>query len=125
LKGLTNKFVEICGERIRILDYVEAGAAELLAVVREQKLEGIVGKRKDSLYEPGKRSGAWIKYRVNLGQELVIGGDMPGPHGLDSIIAGYYKGDDLIYVARVSSFNSVNEAFLQIEEHPRAGLRFI
>ena len=35
------------------------------------------------------------------GQELVIGGYVPGPHGLDSIILGYYKGQDLIYVARV------------------------
>ena len=52
-------------------------------------------------YEPGKRSGAWIKYRVNRGQELVIGGFLPGAHGLDSIIVGYYQGDDLVYVARV------------------------
>ena len=33
-------------------------------------------------YQPGKRSGAWIKYRVNRGQELVIGGYSPGPHGV-------------------------------------------
>src|SRR4029077_20524663 len=46
-------------KRIIILDYIEAAPAELLSAVREQKLEGIVGKRKDSLYEPGARSGAW------------------------------------------------------------------
>jgi ATP-dependent DNA ligase len=45
--------------------------------------------------------GAWAEYRVNRGQELVIGGYTPSPHGLDTIIVGYYKGDDLIYVARV------------------------
>ena len=87
--------------RLRISGYVEASATDILNAVREQGLEGIVGKRKDSLYEPGKRSGAWIKYRVNLGQELVIGAYIPGTHGLDSIIGGYYKGNDLIYVARV------------------------
>jgi ATP-dependent DNA ligase len=87
--------------RIRISDYVEASATDILNAVREQGLEGIVGKRKDSLYEPGKRSGAWIKYRVNRGQELVIGGYIPGTHGIDSVIVGYYKGDELIYVARV------------------------
>jgi ATP-dependent DNA ligase len=38
---------------------------------------------------------------VNRGQELVIGGYIPGSHGLDSIIVGYYKQNDLIYVARV------------------------
>jgi hypothetical protein len=47
----------------------------MLDAVRQQGLEGIIAKRKDSFYEPGKRSGAWIKYRVNRGQELV--GDFP------------------------------------------------
>jgi len=88
-------------KRIKIVDYVEASATDLLAAVRQQRLEGIIGKRKDSLYESGKRTGAWIKHRLNSGQELVIGGYVPGTHGLDSVIVGYYKGDELIYVARV------------------------
>ena len=58
--------------RIRISDCVEASATDMLRAVRQQGLEGIIGKRKDSFYEPGKRSGAWIKYRVNRGQELVV-----------------------------------------------------
>ncbi len=95
------KSLELRDTRIRIVDYVESGATELLAAVREQYLEGIIGKRKDSFYEPGKRTGAWIKYRLNQGQELVIGGYVPGTHGLDSIIVGYYKDGDLVYVARV------------------------
>jgi ATP-dependent DNA ligase len=73
----------------------------MLQTVREQRLEGIVAKRKDSLYEAGHCNGAWAKYRVNRGQELVIGGYTPSPNGLDTIIVGYYKGHDLIYVARV------------------------
>jgi ATP-dependent DNA ligase len=52
-------------------------------------------------YEAGKRSGAWAKYRLNNGQELVIGGYVPGPHGVESIIVGYYNGPELIYVARI------------------------
>ena len=63
-------------------------------------LEGVVAKRKDSLYEPGKRSGTWVKLRINRGQEFVIGGFTPGPHGLDSVIVGYYRGKDFVYVAR-------------------------
>jgi DNA ligase D-like protein (predicted ligase) len=87
-------------KRIRISDYVEAAPEELLSAAREHGLEGIIGKRKDSPYQPGKRSGAWIKYRVNRGQEFVIGGYLPGPHGFDSLIVGYYEGDKLMYVAR-------------------------
>jgi bifunctional non-homologous end joining protein LigD len=87
--------------RLRISEYLQVSAAAILAAIREQRLEGIVGKRIDSVYEPGKRTGAWIKHRVNLGQEFVIGGYIPGPHGLDSIIVGYYSSADLTYVARI------------------------
>jgi len=99
-RGLLKALVVVRDERIRIADYVEAAPKDLLAAVREQGLEGIVGKQKDSHYQPGTRSGAWIKYRVNRGQEFVIGGYFPGPHGFDSLIVGYYDGDKLMYVAR-------------------------
>jgi len=92
--------VTVRDKRIRISDYIEAEADEVLAAVREQGLEGIVGKRTDGIYEPGKRSGAWIQHRVNRGQEFVIGGYFPGPHGIDSLIVGHYDGDRLMYVAR-------------------------
>jgi len=106
--------------RIVISDYVEASAEQMLSAVREQRLEGIVGKQKDSVYEPGKRSGAWIKHRVNLGQEFVVGGFTPGPHGLDSIIVGYYRGDELIYVAR-SRNGFVPASRLRVFERPSQG----
>jgi len=99
-RALLKSFVVIRDKRIRIADYFEAPPKDLLSAVREQRLEGIIGKRKDSLYQPGKRSGAWIKYRVNRGQEFVIGGYFPGPHGFDSLIVGYYDGEKLMYVAR-------------------------
>jgi DNA ligase D-like protein (predicted ligase) len=99
-RGILKALVGVRDERIRIADYVEAAPRDLLAAVREQRLEGIVGKQKDSYYQPGKRSGAWVKYRVNRGQEFVIGGYFPGPRGFDSLIVGYYDGDKLMYVAR-------------------------
>jgi DNA ligase D-like protein (predicted ligase) len=93
--------LNIKDERIRISESLEVSAQDMLSAAREQQLEGIVGKRKDSHYESGKRSGAWVKYRLNLGQEFAIGGYTPGLRGLDAIIVGYYHGDDLVYVARV------------------------
>jgi bifunctional non-homologous end joining protein LigD len=99
-RALLKSVVVIREKRIRIADYFETAPKDLLVAVQEQGLEGIIGKRKDSVYQPGKRSGAWIKYRVNRGQEFVIGGYFPGPHGFDSLIVGYYDGDKLMYVAR-------------------------
>jgi DNA ligase D-like protein (predicted ligase) len=99
-RALLKSHVVIRDKRIRIADYFEAAPKDLLSAVREQRLEGIIGKRKDSVYQPGKRSGAWIKYRVNRGQEFVIGGYFPGPHGFDSLVVGYYDAEKLMYVAR-------------------------
>ena len=99
-RALLKSLVVVQDNRIRISDYVEAAPNDLLSAVREQRLEGIIGKQKDSQYQPGKRSGAWIKYRVNRGQEFVIGGYFPGPHGIDSLIVGYYEEEKLVYVAR-------------------------
>jgi ATP-dependent DNA ligase len=62
---------------IRIVDYAKADSKPLLAAIRKQGLEGIVGMRSDSLYEVGQRSGSWIKHRLNSGQEFVIGGYTP------------------------------------------------
>jgi len=97
---LTSK-IKFQSPMVRIAEYLETSAATMLQSVREHSLEGVVAKRKHSRYEAGKRTGAWAKFRLNSGQELVIGGYVPGAHGVDSIIVGYYKESDLIYVARV------------------------
>jgi bifunctional non-homologous end joining protein LigD len=100
-RQILNSVLKFRPARIRIAEYFETSAEDMLSAVRAQSLEGVVAKRKDSQYEAGKRSGSWIKYRLNSGQELVVGGYVPGTHGLDSVIVGYYRGKDLIYVARV------------------------
>ena len=87
--------------KIRIAEYFETPVEIILQSAREQGLEGVIAKREDSRYEAGKRSGAWAKYRLNSGQELVIGGYVPGAHGVESVIVGYYRASELIYVARV------------------------
>jgi bifunctional non-homologous end joining protein LigD len=84
------------------LSVVERGsAAQILKFVRQHGLEGVIAKRADSVYEPGKRSGLWTKTRINLGQEFVVGGYTPGTQGFDALIVGYYLGKDLMFAARV------------------------
>jgi len=50
----------------------------LLDAVEAQGLEGVVAKRRDSRYEPGRRSSAWVKVKVRRHQELVVAGWLPG-----------------------------------------------
>jgi DNA ligase D-like protein (predicted ligase) len=95
------KSIKLPSGWIRVSEQFDISADQMVAAVRQQGLEGVVAKRKDSLYEPGKRTGYWAKMRINKGQEFVIGGFIPGPNGVDSILVGYYRGIDLVYVARV------------------------
>jgi bifunctional non-homologous end joining protein LigD len=62
------------GEPIRESPELNAGLPDLIQSVKTQGLERIVAKRRDSRYEPGMRSGAWQKMRVNRAQTFVIGG---------------------------------------------------
>jgi ATP-dependent DNA ligase len=82
------------------LSAVGSSAAQMLRFVKAHGLEGIVAKRADSPYEPGKRSGLWSKYRVNLGQEFVIGGYTAG-NPFDALIVGFYRGKDFMFAGRI------------------------
>jgi DNA ligase D-like protein (predicted ligase) len=84
------------------LSVVSTGSGEeMLEFVRRHRLEGVVAKRTDSVYQPGKRTGLWRKLKLNLGQEFVVGGYIPSNLGLDSLVIGFYRGKDLIYAGRV------------------------
>jgi bifunctional non-homologous end joining protein LigD len=88
---------------IRYSPVLEASLPNLIRSVKEQGLEGLVAKRRDSKYEPGERSGAWAKMRTNQAQEFVIGGYTVGGSTFDALIFGYYEGKRLLYAARTRS----------------------
>ena len=88
------------GEPIPGSPELQASLADLVASVRAQGLEGLVAKRRDSRYEPGQRSGAWQKMRINKGQEFVIAGYTVGGTNFDALIFGCYDNGRLLYVAR-------------------------
>ena len=88
---------------LRLSPLLPAPSRQVLESVRKLGLEGVVGKRIGSAYEPGKRSGAWIKHRTNREQEFVIGGYIPGAHGFDALLLGVYENKQLIFSAKVKN----------------------
>jgi len=58
--------------------YTDLAGEQLLAIARDNGLEGVVAKRPNSRYEPGRRSRAWIKTPLRRTQEVIIGGWRPG-----------------------------------------------
>jgi bifunctional non-homologous end joining protein LigD len=79
----------------------------LLEASRRSGLEGIVAKRLDSVYEPGRRSGAWLKIKNRQGQELVIAGWLEGEGRrqghVGSLLVGCWDGDRLVYAGKVGT----------------------
>jgi DNA ligase D-like protein (predicted ligase) len=100
---LEEKVVPKLAEPVRHVGAIDAPLRDLVHSVREQGLEGLVAKRRTSRYEPGLRSGAWMKMRVNRGQEFVIGGYTLGTNTFDALIIGHYADGQLIYAARTRS----------------------
>ena len=110
---LTRRVLPTLAEPVRYAPIPQASLPVLVQSVRAQGLEGLVAKRRDSKYEPGLRSGAWMKMRVNRGQEFVIGGYTRGTKTFDALIFGYYEDGRLLYAARTrSGFTPVMRAQL-------------
>jgi DNA ligase D-like protein (predicted ligase) len=110
---LEKKVLRRLAEPIRYSAPLDADLPVLIESVKQHGFEGLVAKRRRSVYEPGLRTGAWMKMRVNRGQEFVIGGYTRGTKSFDALIFGYYEGDRLIYVARTrNGFTPVTRAQL-------------
>jgi bifunctional non-homologous end joining protein LigD len=79
----------------------------LLAAAREQELEGVVAKRLDSRYQPGKRSQDWRKVKVRQEQEVVIAGYTRGQgrraRGIGSLIAAVREAGELRWVGNIGT----------------------
>ena len=73
----------------------------LLAATREQGLEGVIAKRVDSTYQPGKRSRDWRKVKSHGRQEFVIAGYTKGKgrreRTLGALVLAYRRGDELVW----------------------------
>jgi DNA ligase D-like protein (predicted ligase) len=91
------------GEPVRVSETLAADPEDLVRAAREQGLEGLIAKRSDSVYEAGQRSGAWVKLKVNKGQELVIGGYLSTAGCFGSLLVGYYEGKKLIFIAKIKN----------------------
>jgi bifunctional non-homologous end joining protein LigD len=87
---------------VRLLQPLPGTATEIVKAVREMGLEGVVAKRKASVYRCGERSEDWLKLKLERAQEFVIGGyRLASPSSIDALLVGYYEGKDLRFAAKV------------------------
>ncbi|HYZ20002.1 MAG TPA: DNA ligase D [Gaiellaceae bacterium] len=85
---------------VRLSEAFDDGEA-LLAAARQQRLEGVMAKRVDSRYLPGRRTRDWLKIKARNRQEFVIVGYTRGKGRregtLGSLVLGAYQGGELVY----------------------------
>ena len=89
------------GSPVLLSDALPGTADEIAQAVRQLGLEGVVAKRRRSIYTAGRRSDSWVKVRFNRRQELVVGGYKPSGTSFDSILVGYYEGRKLMAAGKV------------------------
>ncbi len=93
--------------------------ATIIEVSKQFGLEGVVAKRLDGRYEPGRRAAGWRKVKNQLRQEFVVGGWQPGEKGrtgsIGSLLLGYYDGETLHFAGKAGSGLS-GPVIAQLEE---------
>ena len=99
--------LELTGPAWRVPAAHPGQGRALLQATGAQGLEGVMAKRLDSRYEPGRRTGAWIKIKHTRRQELVIGGWIPGEgrrrESIGALLMGHFEDGRLRYAGRVGT----------------------
>jgi bifunctional non-homologous end joining protein LigD len=106
LEGLLDRRNKI----VRLSEMFDDGQA-LLEAAKQQRLEGIMAKRLDSKYLPGRRTRDWLKIKTHSEQEFVVAGYTKGTgrraSSFGALVLGYYVSNELVYAGNVGTgFNS-------------------
>lgn len=100
------KLLEECivkeDDRIILSRYINEYGVQLFEMAKQKHLEGIVAKRKDSLYWFGKESKDWIKIKVMKDEDFVLCGYILKPNNMTSFIIGQYHGAELVYQGHIT-----------------------
>jgi bifunctional non-homologous end joining protein LigD len=136
-KEVLQRLCQGLSDPIRYSGEVGRDPRPLLGEIKRRGLEGLIGKLRDSVYEPGRRSGTWIKLKCVNEQEFVIGGYTP-PGGsrkhFGAILVGYYgrrnkEGDTALHFAGKvgTGFDSKSLAALhrKFHQHERRDCPFV
>lgn len=95
---------------IRFSDHVIERGKDFFQAAAEQGLEGVMAKRRDSIYQFGSRTPDWLKIKVSLRQEVVIAGYTAPQRSrkfFGSLLLGVYEAGKLVYVGHTGSgFNT-------------------
>jgi bifunctional non-homologous end joining protein LigD len=96
---------------MQMVGYFEKDGELLFEKAVEQGFEGIVAKRKDSVYEPGKRTDTWLKAKASINGEFIVGGYVVSERTnmLGGLVLGQYENGKFVYKGNVGTGISKQE----------------
>jgi bifunctional non-homologous end joining protein LigD len=104
-----DRLLQLIDRRQRVVQFSESfdDGSALFRAAQEQHYEGIMAKKRDSQYLPGRRTREWLKIKTHGRQEFVIAGYTLGQGRrsgrFGSLILGYWQGDELVYAGNVGT----------------------
>ena len=89
---------------LRISQELPGSATDVAQAVRSSGIEGVIAKRRDSVYQAGERSNDWVKLKLDRQQEFVVGGYRPdGETRVDALLVGVYVDGKLMFAGKIRS----------------------
>lgn len=122
-KEMLESLMKNAPENLYYSRYVRGNGKGSFAAVCEASMEGIVGKKADSVYS-GTRNGDWIKLKCDKRQEFVIGGYTltdKKAYGVSSLLLGVYEGEELVYTGRAGT--GISESDMKVLEEKFMNLK--
>lgn len=122
-KEMLETLMKDAPKRLYYSRYVRGNGKESFAVACESSMEGIIGKKADSVYS-GTRDGDWIKLKCDKRQEFVIGAyslSDKKTYGVSSLLLGVYEDEDLVYVGRAGT--GISEVDMKMLENKFENLK--
>ena len=98
------KVLEDCDPALRVSGPVEGDPAAIIKFCRDHRLEGIVAKRRNSIYRSGERCSSWVKFKTHQEATFVVGGFLPGLDGFSSVAVGFHREGTFQYAAKLEVY---------------------
>lgn len=111
-------------DRLAVSRWIDNSGTALYEMAKKKSLEGVVAKRKDSLYYPGKRTKDWIKIKYLQSDDFVVCGYIEKDEGVTSIILGQYNGAGMLVHKGHVTLGVSRQEFYQMTSTPRVAAPF-
>ena len=101
-KRLEREFTDL-HDALQLSPILSGQADHVLTHVKDFEFEGVIAKRLDSIYVPGKTSDVWQKLKTQKSDDFLVGGYIPGPYGVEQLVVGEKRDGDFYFIDSVKN----------------------